>query len=93
MLLIEAADNPRPVHKLYHQTQHPKQDHYLESPRARPEPVSGELVLCYSKIPFGVLSAQCNMRYIPDRLPGEATHQLNTTQLPRMFSNRPPAIQ
>jgi hypothetical protein len=25
-LLIEAADNPRPVHKLCHQTQHPKQD-------------------------------------------------------------------
>ena len=24
MLLIEAADNPRPVHKLCHQTQHPK---------------------------------------------------------------------
>src|SRR5260370_17226983 len=26
VLLIEAADNPRPVHKLCHQTQHPKQD-------------------------------------------------------------------
>lgn len=25
--LIEAADNPRPVHKLSQQTQHPKQDH------------------------------------------------------------------
>ena len=37
VLLIEAADNPRPVHKLCHQTQHPKQDHHLESPRARPE--------------------------------------------------------
>lgn len=37
VLLIEAADNPRPVHKLCHQTQHPKQDHRLESPRARPE--------------------------------------------------------
>src|SRR5438094_5273433 len=33
VLLIEAADNPRPVHKLCHQTQHPKQDHHLESPR------------------------------------------------------------
>jgi len=37
VLLIEAADNPRPVHKRCHQTQHPKQDHHLESPRARPE--------------------------------------------------------
>jgi hypothetical protein len=37
VLLIEAADNPRPVHKLCHQTQDPKQDHHLESPRARPE--------------------------------------------------------
>src|SRR5437773_2423547 len=37
VLLIAAADNPRPVHKLCHQTQHPKQDHHLESPRARPE--------------------------------------------------------
>src|SRR6266704_1211256 len=37
VLWIEAADNPRPVHKLCHQTQHPKQDHHLESPRARPE--------------------------------------------------------
>src|SRR5438477_452678 len=35
VLLIEAADNPRPVHKLCHQTQHPKQDHHLESPRTR----------------------------------------------------------
>jgi transposase-like protein len=34
VLLIEAADNPRPVHKLLRQTQHPKQDHHLESPRA-----------------------------------------------------------
>ena len=39
MFLIEATDNPRPVHKLCHQTQHPKQGHYLESPRARPEPL------------------------------------------------------
>ncbi len=39
VLLIEATDNPRPVHKLCHQTQHPKQDHYLESPRTRPEPL------------------------------------------------------
>jgi hypothetical protein len=39
VLLIEAADNPRPVHKLCRQTQHPKQDHRLESPRARPEPL------------------------------------------------------
>src|ERR1019366_1648379 len=39
VLLIEAADNPRPVHQLCHQTQHPKQDHHLESPRARPEPL------------------------------------------------------
>jgi len=39
VLLIEAADNPRPVRKLCHQTQHPKQDHHLESPRARPEPL------------------------------------------------------
>src|SRR4029077_13162977 len=37
VLLIEAANNPRPVHKLCHQTQHPKQDHYFEFPRARPE--------------------------------------------------------
>src|ERR1035441_2077615 len=37
--LIEAADNPQPVHQLCHQTQHPKQDHHLESPRARPEPL------------------------------------------------------
>jgi len=37
VLLIEATDNPRPVHKLCHQTQHPKQDHHLESPRTRPE--------------------------------------------------------
>jgi len=37
VLLIEAADNPRPVHKLCRQTQDPKQDHHLESPRARPE--------------------------------------------------------
>src|SRR5205823_13214662 len=35
VFLIEAADNPRPVHKLCHQTQHPKQDHHLESPRTR----------------------------------------------------------
>src|SRR5438105_3678022 len=41
VLLIEAADNPRPVHKLCHQTQHPKQDHHLESPRARPESLPG----------------------------------------------------
>ncbi len=34
VLLIEAADNPRPVDKLCHQTQHPKQDHHLGSPRA-----------------------------------------------------------
>src|ERR1039457_2293241 len=39
VLLIEAPDNPRPVHKLCPQTQHPKQDHHLESPRARPEPL------------------------------------------------------
>ena len=39
VLLIEAADNPRPVHKLCHQTQHPKQDHRLESPRTRLEPL------------------------------------------------------
>src|SRR5437879_9506080 len=39
VLLIEAADNPRPVHKLCHETQHPIQDHHLESPRARPEPL------------------------------------------------------
>ena len=39
VLLIEAADNPRPVHKLCHHTQHPKQDHRLKSPRARPEPL------------------------------------------------------
>src|SRR5256886_7204786 len=31
VLLIEAADNPRPVHKLCHQTQHPKQDHTTSS--------------------------------------------------------------
>src|SRR5437773_10664448 len=37
VLLTEAADNPRPVHTLSHQPQHPKQDHHLESPRARPE--------------------------------------------------------
>src|SRR5467141_1331180 len=37
VLLIEAADNARPVHRLCHQTQHPTQDHHLESPRARPE--------------------------------------------------------
>jgi len=37
VLFIEAADNPRPVHKLCRQTQHPKQDHHLEPPRARPE--------------------------------------------------------
>ena len=37
VLLIEAADNPRPVHKLCQQTQDPKQDHHLASPRARPE--------------------------------------------------------
>jgi hypothetical protein len=40
VLLIETADNPRPIHKLCHQTQHPKQDHYLESPRARCTPAS-----------------------------------------------------
>ena len=34
VLLIEATDNPRPVHKLCHQTRHPKQDHHLESPRS-----------------------------------------------------------
>ena len=39
MLLIEATDNSRPVHKLCHQTQHPRQDHHLESPRTRPEPL------------------------------------------------------
>jgi hypothetical protein len=39
VLLIEATDNPRPVHKLCHQTQQPKQDHHLESPRTRPEPL------------------------------------------------------
>src|SRR5207237_3400499 len=37
VLLIEAAGNPRPVHKRCHQTQHPEQDHRRESPRAWPE--------------------------------------------------------
>jgi len=39
MPLIEATDNPRTVHNLCRQTQHPKQDHHLESPRTRPEPL------------------------------------------------------
>jgi hypothetical protein len=39
VLLIEAADIARPVHKLCHQTQYPKQDQHLESPRARPVPL------------------------------------------------------
>jgi len=36
-LLIEPADNPRPVSNLCQQTQYYIQDHDLQSPRARPE--------------------------------------------------------
>src|ERR1039458_7485056 len=40
VLFIEAADNPRPVHQLCHQTQYPKQDHHLESPRGPTPPIA-----------------------------------------------------
>jgi len=50
VLLIEAADNPRRVHRLCHQTQHPKQDHHLESPRARPEPLPACPSTCRNRL-------------------------------------------
>jgi hypothetical protein len=69
MLLIEATDNPRPVHKLCHQTQHPKQDLWLAncnfaSHRTRNNALH-RLAVCISK-PLFIL-ARHGVSFFPER--------------------------